>query len=171
MNTIITQKKKNQLFLTIFISTLLIDQAIKFLSLKYLKDLGEVSFLNGFAKLIYATNKGAWGSLGSTWPEPLKKMFIIIIPLLVMGWVLYYIITKKDISKHELIAYSLIAGGGIGNLIDRIIHSEVIDMFWFGFRGYRFLQTNIFNAADVFIMLAFFILVSAEISKYFKKVT
>ena len=47
--------------------------------------------------------------------------------------------------------YSLVIAGGIGNLIDRAIYGYVVDFLWMGIPNG--LGTNIFNVADVSIMI------------------
>lgn len=136
-----------------------IDQWTKYLATVNLKGMPEVSYMGGLVKLLYVTNRGAWGSLGADWPEPARKAVLIVIPIAFIVFLSIYLFRPKTvIRKYELIAFSFILSGGVGNMIDRIHADAVIDMLWMGLSQYRFLQTNVFNIADVAIMIGFFML-------------
>ncbi len=141
-------------FKYISLSTVLIilDQYSKQLAIEHLAQGQMYGYVNNFFRLIFARNPGAWGSLGSDWPSPLKEISLILIPTLVLGYIFYSLFSNKT-NKLEKWSYSLILAGGIGNLIDRVKDGSVIDMFWFGFEKYKYLQTNIFNLADVYVMI------------------
>ena len=136
---------------------IVIDQWTKYLAVVNLKGKPEISYFDGLVKFLYVTNRGAWGSLGSDWPEPARKAVLIVIPIAFISFLCVYLFRPKTvIRKYELIAFSFILAGGIGNMIDRIHADAVIDMLWMGFHQYRYLQTNVFNIADVAIMIGFF---------------
>lgn len=156
-------KKKLNYFLSIFIIGIALDQLVKYWAVASLKGNPPMSLMGGFVKLVFATNKGAWGSAGGNLPEPLRSILLIFIPACVLVGLVYYILKSKDLSKSDLISYSLIASGGVGNIIDRIIYNEVVDMFWFGLSKYKYLQTNVFNIADILIMAGFFIFTYVQI--------
>jgi len=142
----------------ISIITIALDQWTKYLAVVNLKGMPEIPYFGGFFRLMFVTNRGAWGSLGSDWPEPARLAALIIIPIifiLLLGAYMFW--PKVKVKKFELIAFSFILAGGVGNMIDRIHAGAVIDMLWMGFPEYRYLQTNVFNIADVAIMVGFFI--------------
>lgn len=62
-------------------------------------------------------------------------------------------------SLTDLLAYSFILAGGIGNVIDRLTHDNghVIDFMFMDFLVAPFARTGVFNIADVAIVLGFFI--------------
>ena len=74
-----------------------------------------------------------------------------------MSIVLIVWIIKAD-SKEKiiLIALSLILGGAIGNLIDRILLGQVIDFILIYYQSSYF---PIFNVADIAISLGAFLLI------------
>jgi signal peptidase II len=65
----------------------------------------------------------------------------------------------------EAVVFSLIAAGGIGNIIDRVIAGKVVDFMHmhFGFAG-----TGIFNVADLYITFAVIIYALAALVNYLK---
>lgn len=149
---------------------IIIDQWTKYLAVVYLKGQPEHSYLGGYLKLMYVENKGAWGSLGATWPEPWKKIVLIIIPIVfIIGLSIYIFRKETQLKKLEVIAFGFIIAGGVGNMIDRIHAGAVIDMLWMGVSHLRYLQTNVFNIADVAIMIGFFMMVGDFITEKFPK--
>jgi signal peptidase II len=66
----------------------------------------------------------------------------------------YYPNFKKN--KRNNIAFSLLIGGILGNLIDRIIHGYVIDYFHFYLFGYDY---PIFNIADIGIVIGVILII------------
>lgn len=147
-----------------------LDQWTKYLAVVHLKGLPEQSYFGGYFKLLYVTNRGAWGSMGSDWPEPWRKVVLIVIPILFLIGLSFYLFWEKTkLKKIELIAFGFIIAGGIGNMIDRIHADAVIDMLWMGVSHERYLQTNVFNIADVAIMIGFFLMVGDFISTTLSK--
>lgn len=65
----------------------------------------------------------------------------------------------------EATVFALIAAGGLGNIIDRVVAGKVVDFMHmhFGFAG-----TGIFNVADLYITFAVIIYVLVAIANYVK---
>jgi signal peptidase II len=159
-------KKKASIFFLVSIIGISLDQWVKLLAIEHLKPIGMKSVLGGFFKFIYSVNRGAWGSLASDWPEPLRSIVLIAIPCVVLLGIGIFIFYKKNMPTIEVWTFSLIFSGGVGNMIDRVFRDGVVDMFWFGLEQYRYLQTNIFNIADVIIMVAAGLLIYKMIQDY-----
>ena len=66
------------------------------------------------------------------------------------------ILKKKNLNKAKFfrIALVLILAGALGNLIDRVLHGYVVDMF-----DFRIIHFPVFNVADIFVTIAFVMLV------------
>lgn len=95
----------------------------------------------GIFHITHTENDGAiWGILGGqTW------LFILIMVLFLA--VLGVMIWRKLLTKKfEWICLAAIAGGGIGNMIDRLVSGSVTDMIKFDF-----VEFPVFNVADCFI--------------------
>ena len=80
-----------------------------------------------------------------------QRLFLIIVSIISIILILIYISKNKVNKKIEIIAYSLLLGGILGNLYDRIFIGYVIDFFDFTIFDYNF---AIFNLADSFIVIA-----------------
>ena len=125
----------------IVVSSLIIDQLSKFLVMKYMTIGQSISLIDHFLYLTSHRNQGAaWGILQG------KMIFFYVITVLVVTMVVLWI-KKLDVKKEKLllIALSLILGGALGNLIDRVLYQQVTDFINVYIFGYDF---PIFNIAD-----------------------
>jgi signal peptidase II len=98
----------------------------------------------------YAENDGAFLSLGSDWNPTVRLIVLTILPGLLLLAVMLYMLRADRMGRPEIIAFSLIASGGVGNIIDRIIAGRVIDFMHMDFWG--IVETGVFNIADMLIM-------------------
>ena len=134
---------------------ILLDQVSKYIVINYLNK--NIEIIKNFFYLIYTKNEGAAFSILTG-----KRLFFILITLLVLGMIINYIIKNKISNKIEVIAFSMIIGGSIGNLIDRIVRGFVIDFISVKILNYNF---PIFNIADSLICIGVFILLFISLRK------
>ena len=141
-----TRKKQILLTLIVLAINILLDRVTKLLAVNYLQGHNPISYLYNTIVLEYAENRGAFLSLGSNWPDALKYILLIIIPILGCLYALYYC-TFKLKDKKSIIIYVSIIGGGLGNLMDRLFNDfSVVDFLNFGIGS---LRTGILNVADM----------------------
>ena len=69
------------------------DQWTKSLAATHLAGRGPVRLLGDFAVLIFASNRGAFLSLGSALPRPLRSLFLIILPAAALLFILWAFLT------------------------------------------------------------------------------
>jgi len=107
-------------------------------------------FNNDFLQIIHVRNKVIAFSLGQNLPEAIRPALFIVLPLLVLAVLLWYYFKSSDFTNVQRWAVAGIIGGGIGNLIDRILRPEgVVDFIsvkFYGFLGFDRWPT--FNIAD-----------------------
>ena len=139
-------------FLTSLI-TFLLDRVTKFLALKELQSPFEV--IPGFFSLRLAENKGAAFSIFSTGSEPVRVLFLIVVPVIICIYILYYVL-KNRLSPKTSISLGLIFGGALGNLYDRLINGKVLDFLDFHIGNYHY---PTFNVADVAVFFGTVILI------------
>lgn len=102
-------------------------------------------------RLQYSENRGAFLSLGSDLPEPLRKAIFTGLVAVILSGFLVYLLRSSAVNRLAVIAGGFMVGGGFGNLIDRIFNDgAVVDFLNLGFGSVR---TGIFNVADMAIML------------------
>jgi signal peptidase II len=119
-------------------------------------DYGEqINVIDNFITLTKVENTGAFLSLGNSIPRILYKTFMIVLPLIVLIYALYYLFTSNNLSKLLVIGICLIIGGGVGNIIDRIMFGSVTDFLHFNFVIFH---TGIVNVADISVTMGFFII-------------
>lgn len=127
------------------------DQVTKQTAQHYLEGRGTLSYLGDTFRLTYVINHGAFLGLGSDLPEIARTLIFTGFVSLLMVGLIVWIVRRPDLSKLALIAFTLVLGGGIGNLIDRIMNNGgVIDFMNLGIGPVR---TGIFNVADVWIVV------------------
>lgn len=106
----------------------IIDQVIKYFVAMYLPQAGVVTAIPHLLDLNYVENHGvAFGMF-----ENMRWIFVALTSVIIVI-LLYIIIFKKIKSKMFLISSALIIGGGIGNLIDRVLYGYVIDYLQLSF--------------------------------------
>lgn len=108
-----------------------------------------------FFNLTYVHNYGAAFSFLSDaggW----QRWFFTLIAVFVSGLILWWLRQTKKEQVLLPIAFSLILGGAIGNLYDRLVYGYVIDFLDFYYQGYHW---PAFNVADGAIFLGAAILI------------
>ena len=78
-----------------------------------------------------------------------NTILLIIVSLLALFLIYYFILRNIKETKLEIVSYSLLIGGILGNLLDRIVYGYVVDFFDFKIFGYDF---PVFNIADICIV-------------------
>ncbi|HEV2963394.1 MAG TPA: signal peptidase II [Candidatus Angelobacter sp.] len=125
------------------------DQMAKVTARHYLP-MSPITYLSGLLRLQYVENSGAFLSAGSNLSESGRFWVFTIFTGMGLIGLLLYVATSRKLQSAQVIAFSLMIGGGAGNLIDRIFnHGAVIDFLNLGVGS---LRTGVFNAADVEIM-------------------
>ena len=118
---------------------------------------GEMDVIGDYFQLIWVENKGAFLGMGSDMNATLKLIFLLILPTLVLGYVVYYIFKTKSLDRLSIIAFCSIIGGGIDNVFDRIVYGIVTDFMYIELTDV--LKTGIFNIADVSVTTGMIILI------------
>ena len=122
--------------------SVIIDQVIKYHVVLYLKPVADVEVIPGLFNLTYLENRGAaFGVLAN------QRCFFIVMTAVAMVVLLFLLFRFK---RHNFISYtaiSLIIGGGVGNLIDRVLNGFVVDYLHVSF------FPPIFNFADCCVVV------------------
>ena len=141
-------------FLIIF-SIFLIDQVSKYYIINIFEFQNEAIYLSSFLNLQLIWNEGiAFGLLSFENDLYYNSItFVIIIVILI----LLFLIKNDDQYSYF---YSIIVGGALGNLIDRIRYSSVPDFIDFHIYNFHWF---VFNIADIFVSLGVICLIVAEI--------
>ena len=141
-------KKNFWIFLVLI--AIALDQISKYIVAHLLPFEDTFTVIPGFFSLTHTRNPGAaFGILaGQRW------IFMVFTSLIILA-AIFALLSGKIKNIWGIVALSMVLGGGIGNMIDRIFIGEVIDFFAFNFWGYEF---AVFNVADIFVCCGVFIL-------------
>jgi signal peptidase II len=138
------------------------DQITKFLVEKSIPPYTVAwNFGGDFFRLIHVKNQGVAFSMGSGFPDFLRVILFIVVPLLVLAAVGFYLVRGKDLTEGQKWSLAAIVGGGLGNQIDRIFRPDgVIDFLDFKFYGLFGLERwPTFNIADASLVVSSIILI------------
>lgn len=160
--------KRNLFIVLLIIFNIAIDQISK-VWVRANFEYREIKSLIGDKFIMqYVENKGAFLGMGSDMNDTLKLIFLLVLPTLVLGYVIYYIIKTKELDRLSLIAFCCIVGGGIANVFDRIVYGQVTDFFFINLGGV--FKTGIFNFADLSVTTGMIMLLLSGIFNKKKKV-
>lgn len=114
------------------------DQGIKAWATAQLMPVGVMAVLPGIVELRYILNDGmAFSMLAGK-----QEILIGVTSLMLLG-VLVWLLRGK-MPPLERVAWTLVLGGGIGNLIDRVLNGVVVDYI-----NVLFMNFAVFNFADI----------------------
>ena len=111
----------------------------------------SITIIKNFFNITYVKNIGAAFSILSG-----SRILLIMIALIAIYIIYKLLVKNKNLNKINIINYSLLIGGIIGNLIDRIIRGYVVDYLDFTIFNYNF---PIFNIADICIVISCILLI------------
>lgn len=129
----------------VIIFVVLFDQITKYFAKLYLLDGPKVEMIPHVISLQYHENEGAaWGMLADH-----RWVFMSLSTIAILAIIAFLIWTRKQNNPLFLnLSLCFFAGGGIGNMIDRIFLGYVVD-----FLNFEFIDFPIFNIADSFISI------------------
>ncbi len=135
-------EKKYIKIISLIIFLIVFDQLTKFLvTLNFNVGEGFV-IINNFLKFMYIKNTGAAFGMFS------GNTFMLILIAIVLIWYLIKEIKTNLNNKLSIISFSLVLGGALGNLIDRVFRGYVVDYISFTLFNS---EMAIFNMADIYI--------------------
>jgi len=131
------------LALLIIILVVAADQLTKYWAVDVLKPAGSIPIIKDVLHLTYAENTGAAFSILKN-----HRWVFISLTSVVILVILYLLFVRRLRRPLIAVALAMLAGGGIGNMIDRIGKGYVVDMI-----DFRLINFAIFNVADSFITI------------------
>ncbi|WP_191858115.1 signal peptidase II [Hanstruepera ponticola] len=137
--------------MVLIVFNIAIDQISKVIVRAQVIPGSESEILGDYLTLHNVENTGAFLGMGSDFNPTLRLILLLILPISVLGYVLYYIIKNKTLDRLSLIGFCCIIGGGIANVYDRIMYGSVTDFLHIDLGGV--FRTGIFNVADMSVML------------------
>jgi len=131
------------------------DQYTKRLAIQLFEDNSQVSFFNDVVQFTFIENRGGFLGIVSSYSERIQFFLLYICVFILLSGCLAFIFLSKSSSRYTL-PLVFVTGGGLSNLLDRILNSGgVVDFVSLGIGQVR---TGIFNLADVYILSGSFVI-------------
>jgi signal peptidase II len=112
---------------TISSAVLVFDQITKVLVEKTMSLYQSIELIPDFVHITYLRNTGAAFGFLAGGRSALRMIFFILVSSVAIGCISYLLRTLRPQQKTLIVSLSLILGGAIGNLVDRLRMGEVID--------------------------------------------
>ena len=130
---------------SIAVIVLFLDQITKYFIQTHLRLHDSFTVVPGFFNITHVRNKGAAFGLLSTLPEFWRSAFFITVTLIAVAAISALIV--KTHERLPLYAFSLIAGGAVGNVVDRIRYGEVVDFIQWYVKSFYWPSFNVADSA------------------------
>ena len=117
---------------------------------------GSEIFVSKFLNIYLIWNEGIAFGLFSFDDKFFYNLLTGLI-LIISAVIIYFIVNTKGIERY---AFTMIFGGSIGNIFDRLVYSSVPDFIDVHYENFHWF---IFNVADIFITLGVVILIYCEV--------
>lgn len=137
---------------------IILDQWTKYMVLLHIKPIDSIPLIPGVLSFTYHENRGAvWGIMQGQIP-------ILIVSTVIILAVVFWIYSRIPYTKKYLwlrIIAVMVTAGAIGNFIDRLFRHYVVDFIYF-----ELIDFPIFNVADMYVVIAAFLLIFVSIFVY-----
>jgi signal peptidase II len=151
--------------LIVGISMLVLDRLTKYLADSFVSFGATVSVVSMY-DFFSITNIRNTGTAFSVF-QGRNTLFSIFVSLLLSGLSLWLYKNWNKLNKLQQYSFCLIVAGGLGNLIDRLLHGAVVDFLDFGINSLRW---PAFNIADSCISVAVCLILADMLIKKKKRV-
>ena len=139
--------------------TIFLDQITKYIAFIVLFKEKQVLVINHYLNFRPVWNDGisfgmlqGYGNFG--------RISFIIIAISISLWIILY---SRKLNIIGFVGYNMIAGGALGNVIDRLIHGKVIDFIDLHYKEYHW---PTFNMADSFIFIGVLLFIYNELTVF-----
>ena len=136
------------------------DQIIKAIVIGALPLHQPQEVIGDLVRFTLVQNPAIGFSIGHNWPEGLRRVLFLILPLAVMVLIVSYYFRTDELSRGQRWLVCALVGGGLGNYIDRLFRPDgvvdFVDVKFFGIFGLNRWPT--FNLADSTVVVASIIL-------------
>jgi len=152
----------NIFFGAILIFSVIMDQISKMWAVSVLENGSDIKIIGDFLGFTYVENRGAaFGMLQN------QIWFFVIVTVVMIVVLTYIFFNTKNITNVSKLSLTLIAGGAIGNFIDRVKLGYVVDFIHIKFG--RFYDFPVFNIADSLVVCGTILLILLMLLNKFEK--
>lgn len=129
------------IYILIIVGVMVIDRLVKTYIDSGMNPGDSIPVLGDFFHITYVRNTGAAFSM----LEGHTTLLVVVTGAVICIGIIFVIVKSTSYKKIFLWSVSLMCGGGLGNLTDRMAYGYVIDMFDFGW-------FPVFNVADIAVV-------------------
>jgi len=140
-------KRDYLLFIGLALIVLFLDQASKWMAVIHIEAYQTLSVIPGFFNLVLVENKGMAFGIFSQTRSGFYYYFLLATTIGAIGVILFFFFWIKRSKKWLTVGLSLILGGALGNLVDRVRLGYVIDFLDFFLKGYHWPAFNVADSA------------------------
>jgi signal peptidase II len=140
-------KKNIHLLVWPALGIVVLDQISKYVVLKSIELGGSIPVINGFFNLVHTRNRGIAFGLFNRPGSDLGYYLLLSATFIAVILLLFWFNRLKQEERVITPGLSLILGGAVGNLIDRIRLREVIDFLDFSIGSYHWPAFNVADSA------------------------
>jgi signal peptidase II len=145
--------KRASYVILIVVSVIVLDQITKYLIATYLSPFDSVEIFP-FLHIVNVRNTGAaFGSFRN-----LGSSFFIVISVIAIIFVITLLVKRT----YNYFGLSLVLGGAIGNLIDRVLYGKVVDFIDFSVGSFHW---PAFNVADSSLTIGIAVILLTSLMK------
>ena len=149
------------LYILVIVLAVAADQAVKFYVVSHLALYESAPLIPGFVELYYIQNTGGGFSIltDHTW-------LLAVLTAVLMAVIAVLLVKRTFSHPMAMWALTLVLGGGLGNLVDRVRGGDVVDMF-----NFQFIRYPVFNVADMLVVggtilfAAYYLLLHDKVTK------
>jgi signal peptidase II len=159
-------ERKDLIPVGLAVLVVIVDQLTKLWIMNNFGLHAQQNIIPGFFNLVYVTNTGAaFGFLAGdkSW---LRQVFFVGVAIVALGVIVFAYGHLKRQGRLFVYALGLIAGGAVGNLIDRLRFGSVVDFLDFYLGSYHW---PAFNAADSAITIGVALFLLGTLWQHFKE--
>ncbi len=143
--------KRVLILVVLLLGCLAVDQGTKHAAERDLSSGDPIVLAGGLLRFEYVENTGAFLSLGASLPEDVRFQILVLSVGIFIIAALSFIVLSREMTYAKVVTLSLVVGGGLGNLLDRVTNDGAVRDFIVLNVGP--LRTGVFNAADLFITI------------------
>lgn len=140
-------KRDYLLFIGLALIILLLDQVSKWMVVTHIEAHQTLSVIPGFFSLVLVKNRGMAFGIFSQTRSGFYYYFLLLTTIGAIGVILFSFFWIKSSKKWLTVGLSLILGGAVGNLVDRLRLGYVIDFLDFFLKGYHWPAFNVADSA------------------------
>lgn len=133
--------------LTIAAVVLVIDQATKAWALHALPGAPPLTVIPGFFDLVLSRNTGGVFGLGAGTASTGRRVFFVGATAIALGVIGLFLRRWGHESRLLTVSLALVAGGAVGNLVDRLRFGSVVDFIDWYWRDHHWYTFNIADSA------------------------